>query len=137
MDAALGCRAAVYWVQESAQWVAVCSFGFLGIGSCLLSGRCICVPPCHRRRQCQYAGACLLDTCGSGYSKGQLPIVHWLLFEECSLRLCPVVGFLRVTVDFPPSRCFVRPGVWESESKRRGLFGSRMAAQVGLPVRGQ
>lgn len=49
-------------------------------------------------------GPCLLDTCRSGCSsESQLPFVQWLLFEEYSLRLCPVLGFLRVGIDFPPA----------------------------------
>lgn len=35
-------------------------------------------------------------------AEGQLSFVQWLLFEEYSLRLCPVLSFLRVGIDFPP-----------------------------------
>lgn len=36
-------------------------------------------------------GPCPLDTCRSGYSKGQLPFVHWLLFEVF-LEIMPCGG---------------------------------------------
>lgn len=90
------------WVQESPQWVAVCSFGSLGIGSCLPSGVRICVPPCPAlffssmkiaigEDSASILGPCPLDTCRSGYSKGQLPFVHWLLFEVF-LEIMPCGG---------------------------------------------
>lgn len=122
------------WVQKSSQWVAICSFGFLGIGSCLLSGGItsvyhwpVVVFPSMKNASgedsASMLGPCLLDTCRSGCSlKGQLHFVYWLLFEECST-------FSELVLIPPPPRCLGQESVPGAKSKRRGLFGSRVAAR--------
>lgn len=71
-------------------------------------------------------GPCLLDPAGLGvFPEISCPSVHWRHSEECPLGSCPVLDFLRVTIDYSP------PDTW---AKKMGCQVLRSGPGPGGPL---